>query len=160
MAWSNSKVFQRHLTNMIGNTLAFDYDADTIKVALYGTSITPDNDVTTDVLTAYNGAASQWVTGGEIIDSSGGGTDWPAGGLTLGTKSLDVSVADFVSVRAANAASGATADIAAAFGCLVYDDTLATKVGMSYNYFGGTQSVTAGTFTIVWHANGIVRYTL
>ena len=160
MAWSNSKVFQRFLSNRIGNVTAFDYDADTIKVALYNTTTTPDNDVTTDVLTGYNGAASQWVVANEVIDSSGGGTDWPAGGLTLGTKSVDVSVADFVSIRAANAASGATADIAATFGCLVYDDTLTNKPGMSYNYFGGTQSVTAGTFTIVWHANGIVRFTL
>lgn len=160
MAWTNSKMFQRWFVNRIGNATAFDYDADTIKVALYNTTTTPDNDVATDVLTGYNGAASQWVIANEVIDSSGGGTDWPAGGLTLGTKSVDVSVADFVSIRAANAASGATADIAAAFGCLVYDDTLTNKPGMSYNYFGGTQSVTAGTFTIVWHANGIVRFTL
>jgi hypothetical protein len=49
------------------------------------------------------------------------------------------------------------------FGCLVYDDTLTTPVadqGICYNYFGGTQSVTGGTFTIVWHPNGIFRLTL
>ncbi len=83
MAWSNSKVFQRYLSNRIGNVTAFDYDADTIKVALYNTTTAPDNDVATDVLTGYNGAASQWVVANEVIDSSGGGTDWPAGGLTL-----------------------------------------------------------------------------
>ena len=160
MAWSNSKVFQRYLTNMIGNVTAHDFDADAIKVALYNTTTAPDNDVATDVLTGYNGAASQWVVANEVIDSSGGGTDWPAGGLTLASKTVDVSVADFVKIDAADAASGATADIAAAFGCLVYNDTLTNKPGMSYNYFGGTQSVTAGTFTIVWHANGIIRFTL
>ncbi len=32
--------------------------------------------------------------------------------------------------------------------------------GVCYNYFGGAQSVTAGTFTIVWNANGIFRITL
>ena len=31
---------------------------------------------------------------------------------------------------------------------------------MSFHYFGGSQGVTAGTFTIIWHANGINRYTL
>ena len=160
MAWSNSKIFQRYLSNRIGNVTAFDYDADTIKAALYGTSITPDNDVATDVLTGYNGAASQWVTGGEIIDSSGGGTDWPAGGVALAGKTVDVATADLVKVDANDTASGATADIAAAFGCLVYNDTLTNKPGMCYNYFGGTNSVTNGTFTIVWHANGVCSYTL
>jgi hypothetical protein len=49
------------------------------------------------------------------------------------------------------------------FGCLVYDDTLTTPVadqGVCYNYFGGTQSVTAGTFTIQWGAPGIFSLTL
>jgi hypothetical protein len=49
------------------------------------------------------------------------------------------------------------------FGCLVYDDTLTTPVadqGLSYHYFGGTQSVTSGTFTIVWNASGILSLTL
>lgn len=160
MAWTNSKVFQRHLTNMIGNILAIDYDADTYKAALYNDTITPDNDVTTDVLHSYNGAGSQWVTAGEVIDTSGGGGDWPAGGVALASKTVGVGTADVVIVDAADTASGATADILNAFGCLVYNDTLANKVGMCYNYFGGANSVTAGTFTIVWNANGIVRYTL
>lgn len=159
MAWTNSKMFQRYLVNRIGNATAFDFDADTIKAALYNNTTTPDNDVATDVLTAYNGAASQWVVANEVIDTTGGGTDWPAGGITLAGKTVDASVADFVKIDANDTASGATADIAAAFGCLVYDSTI-SNVGLCYNYFGGTNSVTNGTFTIVWHANGIVRFTL
>ena len=160
MAWTNSKVFQRHLTNMIGNVLAIDFDADVYKAALYNNSITPDNDVATDPLHSYNGAASQWVTGNEVIDTTGGAS-WPAGGITLTSKSVDVSAADFVKVTAANTPSADnTADIANAFGTLVYNNTLTDKVGMCYNYFGGANSVTNGTFTIVWHTNGIVRYTL
>ena len=54
----------------------------------------------------------------------------------------------------------AGADLAAVYGCLVYDDTLTPKAGVCYNYFGGTNSVTNGTFTIVWHANGVFRFTL
>jgi hypothetical protein len=53
--------------------------------------------------------------------------------------------------------------ISGAFGCLVYEDDLTTPVadqGVCFNYFGGTQSVTAGQFNIVWHANGIARLTL
>lgn len=48
--------------------------------------------------------------------------------------------------------------IAAAFGCLVYDFTITAgtvaKQGLCYNYFGGSQSVTAGTFTIIWATVG------
>jgi hypothetical protein len=160
MAWTNSKQIQRFLTNRIGNVTALDYDADTIKAALYNTTTTPDNDVTTDVLTGYNGAASQWVVANEVIDSTGGGTDWPAGGVALAGKVVDVATADLVKVDANDTASGATADIAAAFGCLVYDDTLANKPGLCYNYFGGSNSVTNGTFTIVWAANGVLSFTL
>lgn len=160
MAWADSRVFQRYLVNMIGNVIALDWDADTIKAALYNNTTAPDNDVTTDVLTGYNGSGSQWVTANEVIDTSGGGTDWPAGGVSLASKTIDEASADIVFIDAADTASGATADIAAAFGCLVYDDTLANKPGMCYNYFGGTNSVTNGTFTIVWHVNGIIRYTL
>jgi len=159
MAWADSRVFRRHIENMVNNDIAYDWVADTVKAALYGTTITPDNDVATDALTQYNGAASQWVTGGEIIDSSGGGTDWPAGGVALASKTTLVAVADKVTLDAADTASGATADIAAAFGCLVYDTTTASN-GFCYNYFGGTNSVTNGTFTIVWNANGVMQYTL
>jgi hypothetical protein len=41
--------------------------------------------------------------------------------------------------------------------------TLASPVadpGVSYNWFGSAQSVTNGTFTVVWHANGIFRITV
>ena len=78
----------------------------------------------------------------------------------MGTKTVDVSVADVVMCAAANTASSAGADLAAVYGCLVYDDTLTPKAGVCYNYFGGTNSVTNGTFTIVWHANGVFRFTL
>ena len=49
--------------------------------------------------------------------------------------------------------------------CLAYptDDTLTTPVadqGVCYNYLGGANSVVNGTFTVVWHANGIFRITL
>lgn len=160
MAWSDSRVFRRFIQNMVLNLLAYDLDSDTLTVALYNNSITPDNDVTTDALHGYNGAASQWVTANEVIDTSGGGTDWPAAGKNLASVTVDVGTADVCFLDAADLASGATADIANAYGCLVYDNTLTGDVGLSYNYFGGANSVTNGTFTIVWHANGIIRFAL
>ena len=156
MAWSNSKIFRQYIADMIGNTAAFDYDADTIKVALYNNSITPDNDVTA-ANSAYN--AGQWATANEVSESG----QWAAGGVALGTKTVDVGTADTVTVDAADTASGSAADLASVYGCLVYDDTLATPVadqGMCYNYFGGSNSVVNGTFTIVWAATGVMQYTL
>jgi hypothetical protein len=58
----------------------------------------------------------------------------------------------------------ATITITNAFGLFVYDDTITAgtvaKQGVSYNYFGGGQSVTAGTFSVLFHANGVNRFTL
>ena len=160
MAFTASKIFRRFLFDALNRTVAFDLDADVPKVALYGNTGTPNQDETTSVLTAYNGAASQWVTANEVIDSSGGGTDWPSGGKVLVSGTTDAGTAATVFYDAADTVSGATADITAAYGCLVYDDTVAGKPGICYNYFGGSNSVVAGTFTIVWNASGLFRFTL
>ena len=62
---------------------------------------------------------------------------------------------------AANTAGAGNVTIAAAFGCLVHDGTITAGTvadqGMCYNYFGGSQSVTAGTFTIIWATVGAVQ---
>jgi hypothetical protein len=159
MAWSNSKIFRPVLADVLGNTAAFDLGGtpDTFKVALFNTTPTPNQDVAA-ASSAYN--TGVWTTGDEVSET----TEWPAGGRPLVTPVIDSATAATVFFDAADTASaGATADLAAVFGCLVYDDTLTTPVadqGVCYNYFGGTQSVSNGTFTIVWHANGIFRFTL
>jgi hypothetical protein len=160
MAWSNSKIFRFFVGQVYANAAAYDLSGagvDSFKAALYNNSITPDQNVTTDVLTGYNGAASQWVTGNEVTDA----TNWPAGGRPLVSPAIDATTSNgVVFFDAADTASvGATTTLASVFGTLVYDDTLTNKPGISYNYFGGTQSVTNGTFTIIWHANGIFRWT-
>jgi hypothetical protein len=160
VAWSNSKIFRPFLGDVFANTTAMDLSGtgvDTFKAALYGTTPTPDQNVTA-ANSAYN--VDQWVTANEKTDA----TNWPAGGRPLVSPAVDVSVAATVFFDANDTASvGATTTLAAVFGTLVYDDTIATPVakqGVSFNYFGGTQSVTNGTFTIIWHANGIFRFTL
>jgi hypothetical protein len=150
-------MFRRFLGNAVANVTAYDLDGDAFKVALYNNTTTPDQNVTTDVLTGYNGAASQWVVANEVSD----GTNWPAGGRPLVSPVVDQSVAAVVFWDGVDTVSNsATTTLAAVFGCLVYDDTLTNKPGITYNYFGGTQSVTSGTFTILWHANGIARFTI
>ena len=62
------------------------------------------------------------------------------------------------------ALTGNPVTVAAAFGCLVYDNTITAgtvaKQGLCYNYFGGTQSVTAGSFTVTWPTVGAVTNTV
>lgn len=157
MAWSNSKVFRPFVADVLDNTAAFDLGADTFKAALYDNDITPDNDVTA-ANSAYN--VGQWVTTGNEVFEAG---QWAQGGVALTGQTVNSGTADIVFWDANDTASGSAADLAAVFGTQVYDDTLTTPVadqGVCYNYFGGSNSVTNGTFTIVWHANGIVRATL
>ena len=152
MAWSASKAFRQYTADMIGNTSALDYDADTIKVPTYNHSITPDNTVTA-ANSAYNVAV--WANTNEVTSS----TDIPAGGLTLASKTVTPSSGN-VPIDAADTASGSAAT-ATVYGNEIYDDTLTTPVadqGMGYNYYGGAVSVSNGTLTLVWNASGLINY--
>jgi hypothetical protein len=138
------------------NTTAFDLGSDTPKISLHNNSITPDQTVAS-ASTAFN--AGVWTTTNEVTDATG----WPSGGrpLVSATWTSASTTATYDAADTSSANSSTT--IAAAFGCLNYDDTLAAVVvdqGISYHYFGGTQSVTAGTFTIVWNASGILTCTV
>jgi len=156
MAWADSRIFRAFIKDTIDNTTAFDLGSDVPKVALYTNAITPDNDVTS-ANSAYN--VGQWGTANEQYEAG----QWAQGGVALASTSLDAGTADTVFYDAADTASGSTADLTAVYGCLVYDDTLTTPVadqGICYNYFGGSNSVVNGTFTVVWSANGLFRITL
>lgn len=156
MAWTNSKIFRAFLADVLDNTTAIDLGADVPKVALYNNTPTPDNDVTA-ANSAYN--VGQWATAQEVFQAG----QWAQGGVALSGTSLNSGTADTVFYDASDTPSGSAATLAGVFGCLVYDDTIATPVadqGLTYNYFGGTNSVTNGTFTVVWNANGIFRFTL
>jgi hypothetical protein len=155
MTFSASAVFRSATTDMVTNVAALDWDTDTIKAALYGTTGTPDKDATS-ANSGYNAGA--WVTANEITSSG----QWAAGGVALASKTNTNPSSGVFMADAADTASGSTATLAAVFGCLVYDDTLTTPVadqGFCFNYFGGSNSVTSGTFTIVWNANGVFRIT-
>ncbi len=156
MAWSNSKIFSAFVTDAVNNTAALDLNADTFKVALYDNDITPDQTVAS-ANTAYN--VGQWVITGNEVSQAG---QWAAGGVALAsvTSGFTTNVYTF---DAADTASGSAATLANVYGCLIYDDTLTTPVadqGVCFNYFGGANSVTAGTLTVVWSASGIFALTL
>lgn len=159
MAWSASKIFTAFLTDVLENTAAFDLGGtpDTFKVALYDNDITPDQTVSA-ANSAYN--AGQWASAGNEVFEAG---QWAQGGVALTSPDISNPTTTTAMFDATDTASGASADLAAVFGALVYDDSLAAPVadqGVCFNYFGGSNSVVNGTFTVVWHSDGIFRFTL
>lgn len=160
MAFTASAIFQQAMLNpMLGRlwttaapTTFSSLSADTINVALYGNTITPDKTAAV-ANTGYN--TGQWLATSEITDA----TNWVAGGRALASKNFSIDTgSSSVVFNAANLAGGGNVTLANVFGCLVYDNTITggtvAKQGLCYNYFGGSQSVTAGTFTIIWATVG------
>lgn len=155
MAWANSKIFSAFPTDAFNNTAALDIDTDALKAALFDNSITPSQTVAS-ASTAY--AAGVWASGG-VLDASG----WPAVGRPLASVTSTFSTNVYTFDAADTVSANSTTTLTNAFGCLIYDDTLAAPVadqGICYNYFGGANSVVSGTFTIVWNASGIMALTL
>jgi hypothetical protein len=160
MAWSNSKIFTAYIQNLIDNTTDMDINSDAaIKAALFDNTITPSQTVSA-ANSAYG--AGVWASGG-VSDASG----WPAVGRNLAWGSatrLTAATANPITFDADDTVSAnSTTTLTNAYGALVYDDTIATPVadqGVCFNYFGGANSVTSGTFTIVWNSSGVLAITL
>jgi hypothetical protein len=133
--------------------------ADTVNVALFNNTGTPDKDAAL-TSTGYN--TGQWTTGNEVTDA----TNWVAGGRALASKTLTNPSTGVFMFDAADLAGAGNVTLSNVYGCLVYDNTITAgtggvaKQGVCFNYFGGPQSITAGTFTIVWNANGLCRFTV
>lgn len=163
MAWSASAVFREFMvaplvqgtvTSATGYT-GIGAGEDVVKVALFNNTTTPDKNAAV-ASTGFN--TGVWTTTNEVIDA----TNWVSGGRTLGSQAFS-TITDGIMYDAADLAGGGTLTLAATHGCFLYDDTITAGTvadqGICYNYFGGAQQVTGGTFTIVWHANGIFRIT-
>lgn len=154
MAWSNSKAFMAFFTDAFNNTAALDLNSDTINVSLFDNSITPSQTVAS-ASAAY--AAGVWASGG-VSDASG----WPAGGRALASIASGFSSNVFTFDAADLSSANSSTTLSGTYGCLVFDNTLASPVAkqaISYHYFGGSQSVSSGTFTIVWNASGLMTVT-
>lgn len=171
MTWSASAIFREWPKSVMGQgqtaaVLPAAYGglgADTVKAALFGTtaSMTPDKDASL-VTTGYNSAASQWVVANEKTGSS----EWVAGGRTLASKTLTTPSSGVFMFDAADLTGAASITMSGVAGCLVYDSTITAGTGgiaaqgVCFNYFGGDQSVTAGTFSVVFNASGVFRFTV
>ena len=154
LSWSNSKIYSAFVTDAINNTASHSPAllADTINVALYnGGGATATDQTVADTASGYG--VGVWA-GNEIT-----ATGWTAGGLALASKTSTFA-SNVYTFDAADKAGGATDTVTNAYGVLVFDNTLATKDGICYNYFGGAASVTSGTFTVVWNGSGIFTLTL
>ena len=166
MAWTNSKIFTQSMLNPIAvrcnGTVPTSMSPTTglvgdagVSAALFSTTPTP---LQTDVVGNIGyGSGTVWTLANEVT----GGANWPAGGLVLTSKVFSVeTTSNSICFSAAYLTNASTVTIAGAFGCLIYDGTITggtvVAQGMCYNYFGGSQSVTAGTFTIQWAAVGTI----
>lgn len=156
MAFNATKVFTAWITDIANNTTAMDLNTDALlEAALFDNSITPSQTVAS-ASTAYG--AGVWASGG-VSDASG----WPALGRPLASVTSTFSSNVFTFDAADTVSANSTTTLTGTYGTLIYDHSIATPVadqGICYLYFGGTQSVTAGQFTIIYNASGIVALTL
>jgi len=141
-----SQVLQKSGTNFLG------MGTDVLNVALYNNSGTPDKDAAVGS-TGYNTGA--WAVANEVTDA----TNWVAGGRALSGKTFSTAVSGACTFDATDLAGGGTLSLSNVYGCLIYDNAITggtvAKQGISFHYFGGPQTVSAGTFTVVWNASGI-----
>jgi hypothetical protein len=155
MAWSNSKIFVSTIEDILENTTAIDLNTDTFNVALFNDSITPSQTVAS-ASTAFG--AGVWASG-EVFD----GAEWPTGGQALDSVTFAPTSNVLKWDAADEVSTGTSATLASVFGCLIYNISVNTPVdsqGICYLYFGGTNSVTDGTFTVVFNTAGIFTLTL
>lgn len=160
MAWSVSKVFSAYITDIINNVTAIDLDTDAlIEAALFDNTITPSQTVTS-ANTAY--AAGVWASGGVVDTGTSAPAGWPALGRPLASKTSVFASNVYTFDAADTVSANAVTTLTNAFGCLIYDHSIAAPVadqGICYLYFGGANTVTLGTMTITWNALGLFTVT-
>lgn len=129
-----------------------NWTSDTIKVAL----------LTQAGLAAWNQDTHIYVQ--DLINAQAAwemsGTNYSAGGATLGTKTTNYDSANnYTQLRAASTV-WSTATITAAYGALVYKSTgnYSTALILGVVDFGGAVSSSQGDFTIAWDSTaGVLR---
>lgn len=98
---------------------------------------------------SFSASDSVW---GDISANEISGTGYTAGGATLANQA--VSMAANTATFDADDASWASATFTT-YHAVLYDTTNTSSLICSID-FGGAQTVTSGTFTIEWNANGII----
>lgn len=153
MAWSESRAFRSFVNELVTKTTQFDLDTDTIKVALYKNTITPDC-----LASSFSYNTGEWLASYEVKWDAG--SAWPTGGVSLSGKSVtnDTNKVKWSASSTTTAANATLTDFA---GCLVYDAQAGlSNKGICFNFLGGTNTVIDGTLTIIWSTNGIMTFSV
>jgi hypothetical protein len=182
MAWTESAIFRAWMTAALAPDAAFEgkwdpgeFDnvaGDGYMVALYNTGTTPDKSVAA-AQSAY--PVGQWVVGNEVTDSTVGaiGAGWPAGGVPLAgptytddgpmianpnpPPAIQVAPIVFAGDDTVNGPAGTVTLVDVSGDLLYWTGTgVAANQGAAFHWFGGPNQVSAGTFTIIWNAQGIM----
>lgn len=132
-----SGIYERFKANLMEGDCDLATAGDVIKVALLTSSH------------AFTAAHNTWsqVSANEIS-----GTGYTAGGATLASQ----TVTQAATTKFDGDDTAWTSATFTAAHAVLYDDTLAGDDLICSFDFGGDQSVSVGTFTIQWHANGII----
>ena len=131
-----SGIYNRFKANLMNKVV--DLEADTIKVILLNNShsFTATHNVLTDISANELAGSGGYTTGGATLAS---GAVTQAATTKFDATDVSWTSATFTAYHAA-----------------LYDDTVATDDLIASIDFGGAQAVSSGTFTIQWHADGII----
>jgi len=130
-----SGIYDRYKANLMNKEV--DMEADTIKVMLLDNSHS---------FTSTHNQKS------EIVANEISGTGYTAGGEALTTKAVTQGATTKFDADDTQWTSASFT----AYHAVIYDDTLTNDDLIASIDFGGAKQVTSGTFTIQWHANGIL----
>lgn len=130
-----SGIYNRFKANLMNKII--DMEADTIKCMLLDNS--------------HAFSAGDNVIG-DVSANEISGTGYTAGGATLAGKAVtQAATTKFDATDTAWTTATFTA-----YHAVLYDDTIATDDLICSIDFGAAKTVTAGTFTIQWHVDGII----
>lgn len=127
-----------------GDTFAVDWISDTIKVALASSSYTPNQDTHETYADITN-----------ELSTAGGYT---SGGATLGSRTVSYNSTGNVTTFDGADVSWTSASFTARYAIIYKSGGGNPLVG--YVDFGADQTVTSGTFQIIWDAAGIFTATV
>ena len=130
-----SGIYNRFKANLMNKEI--DLEADTIKVALLDSSH------------SFTATDNTW---SDVSANEVSGTGYTANGKDLSSKSVtQAATTKFDASDIEWTSSTFTTSHA-----VLYDDTMTNDDLICSIDFGGSQSVSSGTFTIQWHADGII----
>jgi hypothetical protein len=139
-----AKWFGVPLASIVAGTETLDWDANTIKVSLHTSAWTPAQD-THDYA---NDASNE-------LSTAGGYT---AGGQTLTSKTVTYDTTSDEIRMDATDAQWTSASFSAYYAAIWKDSgNSATSPLLAYVDFGGTETVSSGTFTIQWDSTGVLK---